>query len=244
MNVSLIDYTGRGCPNPGLEAMNVLIFAKSTRLNMTPGLLKEIENKSVTEKLEEIKYIANTIPSSWEFVHYTFMIENVTRAFTHQFVRTRTASFAQQTMRILDMEKWTYGTGPSINDEKKKNTFETVMTVIDAGYRQLIKDGVKIEDARGILPTNIHTNILMSCNLRTFVEMVRKRTSPRVQGEYRQVIEAMVKTVTAVHPWITHFTERTFDQAAKDLDKEILAIEDETKRNRMVKLVDQMRQNG
>jgi hypothetical protein len=53
--------------------------------------------------LEELDYIAKTIRSSWEMVDYTFQITGVTRAFTHQFVRTRTGSYAQQSQRSVDM---------------------------------------------------------------------------------------------------------------------------------------------
>ena len=52
--------------------------------------------------------MANTIPSSWEFVDYTFLVTGVSRAYTHQQVRTRAASYAQQTMRVLNMGEFDY----------------------------------------------------------------------------------------------------------------------------------------
>jgi len=237
MKVTLLSYT----PN----AIDLLIFTKNTRLTMSPGGLDEIANWGIDRKFTELEYMANTIPSSWEFVDYTFMIEGVTRAFTHQLVRTRTASFAQQTMLVLNVSEgngWDYLTGPSIehNDDLRAK-YESTMERIDAAYRTLIKDGSKIEDARGILPTNILTNIVMKINMRNFVELIHKRSSPRVQGEYRAVLDALKASVLDVHPWATMFIERTFDQAAQDLDDEISDIEDETKRTRMMKLVDQMR---
>src|SRR4051812_12726429 len=122
MKVTLIDWTGCGNPDEW-HAANVLIFTKSTRLTMAPGLFKEIADWPTDKKLKELEYMANTIPSSWEFCDYTFMIEGVTRAFTHQFVRSRTWSFAQQTMQVLDVSTgpgWDYLTGPSITDENVK----------------------------------------------------------------------------------------------------------------------------
>ncbi len=262
MKATLIDYTGCGHQDPW-RAVSLLIFTKSTRLNMTPGLMSEIEAWPAKKKLEELEYMANTIPSSWEFVQYNFLIEGVTRAFTHQFVRTRTASFAQQTMRVLDVGGWEYGTGPTIPDVKEtKETcsisgfhYHDCMGQIAAAYDNLIKDGAAIEDARGILPTNILTNIACSMNMRTFVEMVRKRSSPRTQGEYRDVLEAMKEAVRAVHPWIDLFIDRTFDRAANELCDELLKLSkpaDEVGRKddeqlsketatKLIKLVDQMR---
>jgi flavin-dependent thymidylate synthase len=239
MKCSLIEYTGS--PDPE-RAIDLLIFTKNTRLQMVPGFLSEISNWPMRNKLDELEYMANTIPSSWEFVNYTFLIEGVTRAFTHQLVRTRTASFAQQTMRVLDVSSgpgWEYATGPTIaGNEKRESLYKNEMEMVDSAYKLLIKDGAAIEDARGILPTNILTNIVMGCNMRTFVELVRKRSSPRTQGEYRNVLEAMKKSVHEVHPWIDLFIARTADAAMHDLDAEINGIEDSAKRTRMLKLVD------
>lgn len=243
-SVTLMDYTGAGLPNKDY-AIDLLLFAKNTRLTMSPEGLNDIRFMDSDVKLKELAYIANTIPSSWEFIDYTWLICGVTRAFTHQLVRTRHASFAQQTMRVLDVSQgmgWDYGMGPSVTSQWSQDIYKGAMDHSDKSYKALIKSGVKIEDARGVLPTNILTNILMKCNLRTFVETVRKRTSPRVQGEYREVLIKMTESVRAVHPWIELFIERDFEKAAKDLTAMIenQVHENET-RMAMHKLVDQMR---
>lgn len=217
MKVSLISYTQ--------EAVELLIFTKNTRLKMSPAALDEIKKWDGDRKYYELEYMANTIPSSWEFVDYVFLIEGVTRAFTHQLVRTRNASFAQQTMRVLDVSEgngWEYLTGPSIKEHSdREDVYDIEMMMIDKTYKHLLKKGARIEDARGILPTNILTNIVMKINMRNFVELIQKRSSPRVQGEYRNVLQAMKEQVLIAHPWMRIFIDRTFDRAAADLDKAI-----------------------
>ena len=247
MRITLIDFTGSGHPDPADYAASVLIFTKNTRLTMSPGLFEEIRGWSPERKAEELAYMANTIPSSWEFVDYTFLVSGVTRAFTHQFVRTRTASFAQQTMRVLDVSTgpgWDYSVGPSLQTYEQGAAYEACMKGIAATYKRLVDIGVKIEDARGVLPTNILTNIVVKMNMRTFAEMVRKRSSPRTQGEYREVLQGLASEAIKVHPWLELFISQNFDKAAKDLDAEISEVSDETKRIRMMKLVDQMRHRG
>lgn len=242
MKITLIDCTGFSAPDAASYAADLLIFTKRTRLQMSPDGLVEIQNWPWSKKLKELKYMANTIPSSWEFVDYTFMIEGVTRAFTHQLVRTRTASFAQQTMRVLHVEGWGYGIGPSIKIRSTlMGKYQAAMANIADIYDDLIKDGASVEDARGVLPTNIHTNIVMKLNMRNFVELVRKRSGLRVQGEYRDVLEGMKSQVLAVHPWVAIFMDRTFDRAAKDLDEEIADMKDRDQATRMMKLLDQLR---
>lgn len=248
MKVTLIEYSGSGWPDPADRAATVMIFTKQTRLEMHPGLLGEIASWSKEKKLEELAYMANTIPSSHEFCDYTFLIEGVTRAFTHQLVRSRQWSFAQQTMRVLRVAGWEYGTGPTINDDVgRKGLYDDEMARISETYDQLLAAGASIEDARGILPTNILTNIVGKCNMRTFAETIHKRSSPRTQDEYRQVIDAMKAEVLRVHPWMSLFLERTVDKAIEDLQKEIDAVPKDdiimTKEwgTRMTKLLDQIR---
>lgn len=249
MKLTIVNATGLGSPNPARMAAELLVFTKSTRLQMTPNLLQDIQQWDWTKLEGELKYMADTIPSSWEFVDYTFLIEGVTRAFTHQLVRSRHASFAQQTMRVLDVSEgsgWDYATGPSIKDDDDLGTaYEGMMGEIADTYKALVKGGAAIEDARGILPTNILTNIVMKINLRTFVEMVRKRSSPRVQGEYREVLDAMQWAVMEIHPWAALFLQRSPDQAARDLFEQIKLLRQEgnispERAMRLSKLVDKV----
>lgn len=244
MRVSLIDFTGCGRGDPARHAANVLVFTKATRLQMNPDLFSEIEKRDWMEIKAELQYMTTTIPSSHEFCHYTFLINGVSRAFTHQFVRTRTGSYAQQTMRVLDVSGFDYVTGPTIDDDfSRREVYKDTMAEINRNYQQLIGLGAKIEDARGLLPTNICTNIVASFNLRTICELVRKRSSSRTQNEYRAVLDAMKAEVIRVHHWADMFLERDFDKAAGELEDDIRALNlPESHKVRMVKLVDQMRQ--
>lgn len=255
MEVNLIDYTGCGSADPARHAANVLVFTKNTRLEMRAGMMADIAAWPWERVEEELAYMANTIPSSWEFVNYTFLINDVTRAFTHQFVRTRTGSYAQQTMRVLNKSGWTYGTGPTIEDwevdpdtwrEKPgalSQRYASCMDEIALTYDWLIEHGAKIEDARGVLPTNIHTNIVAKFDLRTLADTARKRASSRTQGEYREVMEAMLAAVQQVHPWTSMFLGRTFDRSAKELERAITELcgADAQQRATLIKLLDQMR---
>jgi flavin-dependent thymidylate synthase len=247
MEVKLIDYTGAGAADPARHAANVLVFTKQTRLEMNAGLFEEIEGWDWERIESELTYMANTIPSSWEFVEYKFLITGVTRGFTHQFVRTRTASYAQQTMRVLNVNGWGYGTGPTVEAHAdRKAEYDACMDSIADVYGKLISMGAKIEDARGVLPTNIHTNLVAKFDLRTMSDTARKRASSRTQGEYRDVMEAMKAEVMRVHPWTKLFFERTFDKAAAELEDRLTILckqigAGDIVRTNLIKLIDQMR---
>lgn len=191
MKISLINYTE--------NAKELLIFSKNTRLNMSSSGFDEILNKTEEEKNKELEYVFGTIRSSLEFVDYVFMIEGVTRAFTHQLVRHRVGvSFAQQSMRTVDMGEFDYlASGGTINNK----IYSDAMDGIKENYKKLIESGVKPEDARGLLPTNILTNILMKINLRALSDLMNVRLCLRVQEEFRNVMEEVKKETAKVHPW-------------------------------------------
>jgi len=219
MKVELISYTGQYAPNPSQQAATLLIFIKNTRLEMNSNTLADIAGWPQHTRDAELTYIANTLRSSWEFIDYTFCITGVTRAFTHQFVRTRTGSYAQQTHRTLNVEGFSAEMPETIGDDPKRMAAWTeTMDKIRENYKTLIDLGVPTQDARGILPTNVHTNIVAKFNLRTLADLVGKRENLRAQGEYQKVARAMALEALNVHPWLRPFLypER---KATPELDK-------------------------
>lgn len=237
VKVTLINHTQ--------DAAELLLFTKSTRLNLSPALMDEIRGWPPERKAAELAYMANTIPSSWEFISYTFLVEGVSRAYTHQQVRTRAASYAQQTLRVLDVSAgydYVY-TERNLASPDAMSVLGAVNRVMKDAYAQLIKMGQPPEDARGILPTNIATSIVCGFNLRTMAELARSRTGGRTQGEYQQVVNAMCDAVLAVHPWAEPF----LFPRQRDYFAEVEAFAereyggDLLKKGELLKIIDHMR---
>lgn len=210
MIVTLINHTP--------DAAGLLMKTKDTRL-MTLDQFAEKDEYTDDQVDEQLEYISNTIRSSWEFVDYVFLIQDVSRNFTHQFVRNRHGVYAQQTMRLTDMSNFDYRMGPTIHaNNKAAIKFAETMELINSAYQELIKmPGVKIEDARDILPGGIYTNIVAKYDLRTLADMFDSRSSIRTQGEFRDVIGLMIKEVLRVHPWAVNFLCGKRQQSAKEL---------------------------
>lgn len=196
MKVILIDYTK--------DAIEKLILTKNTRhLNCEYGeLMRKIRNMSYGEKISELKYVLNSVGSALEFVDYTFLIQGVTRAFTHQLVRHRVGtSFAQQSLRITDKEDFEYYLPDNIkNDEQKKIAYEKIMESISKSYEELLNLRVDLQDARGILPINVKTNILFKANLRSISDIVSERLCIRTQQEFRKVVQKIKEKILDIHP--------------------------------------------
>lgn len=224
MKVTLIDFTGAGHADPADYAARLLIYTKNTRLTQGEETREKILQMDTMKIKEELNYIATTIRSSWEFVDYTFEVQGVTRAFTHQFVRTRTASYAQQAQRVADMSEFESLLPATVVLNNKAGLWTTCMQMINSVYKELREVGVPAQDARGVLPTNVLTNIIAKMNLRTLADLVGKRENLRAQDEYADVIRQMKIAVQRVHPWVEPFInpERTRTPALDALLKDAL----------------------
>lgn len=192
--ITLINYTQ--------NALELLLYTKNTRLQ-GEQTLQDIINWPEEKKLEHLAYMKDTIQSSWEFVNYTFHIENVTRAFTHQLVRTRTGRYAQQSQRTVDVSDSTWLN--EIEDDYEHGRFDASIHSSLLRYKEMIQNGVPVQQARGVLPTNVHTEIIAQLDLRTLHNMGLVRLCTRTQGEYQFAFKEMLKQITEVHPWAKDF---------------------------------------
>ncbi len=194
MQVNLIQYTR--------DAKDVLIFSKRTRHMTDVSAYDDVKKMSEEQKNKELDYVFNTIGSSWEFIDYIFLITEVTRAFTHQLVRHRVGtSFAQQAQRVANMENFDYLRTGSCDKMPHMKIYNMCMEEIASNYKKLMDMGARAQDARGVLPTNILTNIMFKANLRTLSGIADVRLCIRAQGEFQKVCKAMVTKVLAIHPW-------------------------------------------
>jgi len=190
MEVKLIDYQ--------VNALELLLYTKNTRLQAN-CTLQDIINWPMETKLDHLDYMRHTIKSSWEFAHYVFEINGVSRNFTHQLVRTRTQSYAQESQRTVDVRQSDClgcGINPvyDLSVEQSKNT-----------YANLVNDGMAVGDARNILPSGIFTSIIVGTDLRTIHETAKTRLCKRTQGEYQDVFKKMKEEIIKVHPWAESF---------------------------------------
>jgi thymidylate synthase ThyX len=87
------------------------------------------------------------------------------------------------------------------DDLPAQNYYNQTMREINAGYQSLVQIGVPPQDARGVLPTNVSTNIIFKANLRTLNGMCAERLCVKAQGEFQNVMRAIRDEVIKVHSW-------------------------------------------
>lgn len=131
-----------------------------------------------------------------EFVDLHFFIEGVTRSFTHQMVRQRTAVFAQESMRFAVKEEIAARPGPNIGpDAARRNVWADAIEQAHEAYKVLIGMGVPAEDARGLLPHDTLTRLNYKTNLRNLLDHAGNRLCTQAQFEWRYVFTGIVAAI-------------------------------------------------
>ena len=149
-----------------------------------------------------------------EHLPLTWVIENVSRALTHQLIRHRIASYSQLSQRYTKVqtdEEW-YIVPTSIDKHAFGSRYLNLMEDIAELYNDMCNDGVPNEDARMVLPNACFTSIMVSMNARAFSEAATLRTCNRAQWEIRQMFKLMRDSIRDVYP---HVWEKCFPNCTK-----------------------------
>jgi thymidylate synthase (FAD) len=194
MNVKLIGFT----PKPEkLPAM----AAKLTHSISKPEDLDKSSDKELKAILEQVMNLGHT--SVIEHTYFSFAISDVSRSLTHQLVRHRIASYAQQSQRYVNLNEPNYVTPPKIAKNKEmKKAYDETMENIWKEYNKLLTLGIPSEDSRYILPNATCTNIIVTMNARSLLNFFELRCCLHAQWEIRQLANIMLKEVKKVAPTI------------------------------------------
>lgn len=173
-------------------------------------MFDEVGDISRDKKLKLINGCIKSGHSSvLEHSQFTFAIEGVSRALTHQLVRHRHCSFSQQSQRYVNLEgTFDYVTPKTLQDEGDlQGYFAECMQQAYESYTELINKGVKPEDARAVLPNACCTNMVVTLNLRSLIHLCNERLCTRAQLEIRQLVQLMVKEVLKENEWLKPYLQ-------------------------------------
>lgn len=177
MEVSLIQAT----PNPVETIAKIASICYDSDPKNLLGLVKHLYR--------------NGHHSVFEHIYFTFKIENISRACSHQLVRHRHCSFTQRSQRYCSEDGFAVVKPDSIAKIDQKDGYYSFMDEIEENYRELVALGVPNEDARMVLPNACCTSLYLSCNLRELIHICNERLCCKAQWEIRELVQEMVKLV-------------------------------------------------
>lgn len=209
-------------PDPlgAAAAMNAMYTGKVRRS------LADVTHAERAKLLEDMQ--RTRIQAPLEAIKMHFLIEGVTRGFTHQLVRQRTAVYAQESTRFavfgdgtplpvglppslqgtMSSREW-YATYPGRRAVHEDNItaaqqarfqWDATMFDLERVYGKLIDAGMPAEDARGLLPTNLLTRIHYVTDLRNLYGHAGNRLCTQAQFEWRLVFAAMADAIRNYDP--------------------------------------------
>ena len=179
------------------------VVAAAARLCYSDSSIEELLEQSreqtakLLQKILELGHL-----SVLEHASFTFGIEGVSRACSHQLVRHRLASFSQQSQRYVAHEQLFSAVAPESLGEhpELEERFWAHMQQNHDLYRDLIDAGVPAEDARFVLPNAASTKLVMTMNARELRHFFALRCCNRAQWEIRAMAKEMLLLSRKVAP--------------------------------------------
>ncbi|MBI5634608.1 MAG: FAD-dependent thymidylate synthase [Nitrospirae bacterium] len=204
VKVILLSHT----PNP--EAT----IAMAAKLCYSPSDIEALKQKTAAKDqkgfVDRLMKMGHMSPI--EHASFTFAVEGISRACSHQLVRHRLASYSQQSQRYVSEEAgFDYVIPQTIKgDAELEKYFIGFMAKAQKAYNQIVKKlnkkGIAGEaanqDARFVLPNAAETKIMITMNARELLHFFRQRCCNRAQWEIRAMAIAMLKLVRGISPTV------------------------------------------
>ena len=158
---------------------------------------------------ERVKSVLSTImsaghTSTLEHASYTFAVDGVSRALTHQLVRHRIASINQQSQRYVKFTDGLATIKPEsvAADEGASAVFDEAVRAAIEAYERLLAAGIPAEDARYLLPNAAETKIVITMNVRELLHFFSLRCCNRAQWEIRDMAHRMLDLAKPTAPFV------------------------------------------
>lgn len=185
--------------------------AKLCYASDTDGLLEQ-DPGAASKFVDMLVQLGHMSPV--EHASFTFYLEGVSRAMTHQLVRHRLASYSQRSQRYVTHDDFSYVVPPRFEGCTVETAegpvdaveyYEETMRIISERYGRLNdalgrRGEASNEDARYVLPNATESRIFVTMNARELLHFLDERLCNRAQWEIRGVAERMLELARRACP--------------------------------------------
>ena len=182
-------------------------------------IYNDFDGQKILEKIEKVartcyksegkiqegsaaKMVASLIKSGHEAMleHVSVTVKFVVdRGISHELVRHRLASFAQESTRYCNYSKDDFGSEitfiiPEYLNYKSAgwNTWKETMKACEDSYFKLLDIGLTPQEARAVLPNSLKTEVVMTANLREWRHFFKLRALGTTGKPHPQMLEVTV----------------------------------------------------
>ena len=205
LDVQLLHWTGSLFP---AYAAARICYSKAGFTGVKP-----LESEAAMGEWLRDKVLCHHHWSILEQLDFHFVIRGISRVCSHQLVRHRLASYAQQSQRYVDKGDFRYIVPEIIANCPEAlalyrrtmlelgEGYETLQQLLHATYPTLANEAIN-QDARFVLPNACETEMVMKINGRQVIEISQKRLCSRAQWEIRALFEQIRALLQAEVPVI------------------------------------------
>jgi len=130
--------------------------------------------------------------------HYNLTVKFITdRGVSHEIVRHRVASFAQESTRYCNYKSevtfidprpvfWPYASG--YDEQLRRDSWRASCEVAEEMYMEMLDKGATPQEARSVLPNSLKTEIVVTANLREWRHILKLRTASVAHPQMREIM--------------------------------------------------------
>ncbi|MBD5405750.1 FAD-dependent thymidylate synthase [bacterium] len=142
--------------------------------------------------------------------HYNITVRFIcNRGFTHELVRHRLAAYSQESTRYCNYTKDKFGSEITVikpfeieEGTKEFELWKSAMENAEKSYMAMMENSSKPENARGVLPIDIKTEIVITTNIREWKHIFELRTSKAAHPSMRELMIPLLKEFQSKIPVI------------------------------------------
>jgi thymidylate synthase (FAD) len=156
-------------------------------------------------------FVKKILESEHESVveHFSVTVRfTCSRACSHQLVRHRIASYSQESQRYVNYSRGKFGNQitfikPLDFDSmtiEQQFKYKIALEDSERSYMSLVSLGLKPQQARGVLPNDTKTEVIVTMNLRSWRHFFKLRTDKHAQLEIRTLASNLLNEFKANIP--------------------------------------------
>ena len=160
---------------------------------------------------QKIKEMLTTLGHTAMLEHSVLSVEFTTdRAIANELTRHRLCSFAQESTRYCNYSKDKFGNELTFVKPEWLRDYYTLEAgvwsvaclIAENNYLALLKEGLKPEDARCVLPLSLATKLVMTTNYAEWRHILKLRTSKAAHPQMRALMIPLLKELQETIPVI------------------------------------------
>lgn len=169
------------------------------------ALLPLPKNSSVNPAIPYLRMIMTNPANKALWDRHLFIELGVTtdRGVTHELVRHRECSFAQESTRYCNYSKQKFGKKIGIikplDYQGREKEYDDAFNEAAKAYMDLIAKGAKAQEARAVLPNALKTHIVIGAYLGEWKHILSLRLAPDAHPEAQRVARLMK---AQLDPWL------------------------------------------